>query len=67
MADNMADNMADKLAQARHHLAVANRIVADEGIIDAFGHVSMRHPTEPDRYLDFALVFARGGRGVRHL
>ena len=22
-----------------------------EGIIDAFGHVSMRHPTKPDRYL----------------
>ena len=42
--------MAD-LAQARHDLAVANRIVAHEGIIDAFGHVSMRHPTKPDRYL----------------
>ena len=25
--------------------------VAYEGIIDAFGHVSMRHPTKPDRYL----------------
>ena len=39
------------LAQARHDLAVANRIVSHEGIIDAFGHVSMRHPTKPDRYL----------------
>ncbi len=43
--------MADDLAQARHDLAVANRVVALEGIIDAFGHVSMRHPTKPDRYL----------------
>ena len=43
--------MADNLAQARHELAVANRIVSHEGIIDAFGHVSMRHPTKPDRYL----------------
>jgi HCOMODA/2-hydroxy-3-carboxy-muconic semialdehyde decarboxylase len=43
--------MADNLAQARHDLAVANRVVAYEGIIDAFGHVSMRHPTKPDRYL----------------
>ena len=43
--------MADHLAQARHDLAVANRIVSIEGIIDAFGHVSMRHPTKPDRYL----------------
>ena len=43
--------MADPLAQARHDLAVANRVLAHEGIIDAFGHVSMRHPTKPDRYL----------------
>ena len=43
--------MPDNLAEARHNLAVANRIVSYEGIIDAFGHVSMRHPTKPDRYL----------------
>ncbi len=43
--------MADNLAQARHDLAVANRIVSYEGIIDAFGHVSMRHPARPDRFL----------------
>ena len=43
--------MADPLAKARHDLAVANRVVSYEGIIDAFGHVSMRHPTKPDRYL----------------
>ncbi len=43
--------MADSLAQARQDLAIANRIVSVEGIIDAFGHVSMRHPTKPDRYL----------------
>ena len=43
--------MADPLAQVKHDLAIANRIVSVEGIIDAFGHVSMRHPTKPDRYL----------------
>src|SRR5262245_18337352 len=43
--------MADNLAQAKHDLAVANRVVSHEGIIDAFGHVSMRHPSRPDRYL----------------
>ena len=43
--------MADPLAQARHDIAVANRVVSHEDIIDAFGHVSMRHPTKPDRYL----------------
>src|SRR6185436_17249327 len=49
--ENMPDNLAQVLAQARHNLAVANRIVSYEGIIDAFGHVSMRHPSKPDRYL----------------
>ena len=43
--------MADNLAQARHDLAIANRNVSHEGIIDAFGHVSMRHPTKPERFL----------------
>jgi ribulose-5-phosphate 4-epimerase/fuculose-1-phosphate aldolase len=43
--------MADALAKARLDLAVANRICALEGIIDAFGQVSMRHPTKKDRYL----------------
>jgi HCOMODA/2-hydroxy-3-carboxy-muconic semialdehyde decarboxylase len=43
--------MPDALAQARHDLAVANRICAHEGIIDAFGHLSVRHPHDPERYL----------------
>ena len=30
---------------------VANRILAERGIIDAYGHVSIRHPTDPNRYL----------------
>src|SRR5258707_9066075 len=47
----MPDNPAQTLAQVRHGLAVANRVVSHEGIIDAFGHVSMRHPSRPDRYL----------------
>ncbi len=42
--------MADPLAEARRELALANRMVANEGVIDAFGHVSMRHPDNPNRY-----------------
>ncbi|MCF8476419.1 MAG: class II aldolase/adducin family protein [Pseudolabrys sp.] len=42
--------MATNLAEARIELALANRIVANEGVIDAFGHVSMRHPDNPNRY-----------------
>ena len=43
--------MADPLTEARRELALANRMVANEGVIDAFGHVSMRHPNNPNRYL----------------
>ncbi len=42
--------MANKLTEARIELALANRIVANEGVIDAFGHVSMRHPDNPNHY-----------------
>ncbi len=42
--------MSDKFADLRHELAVANRILAHEGVIDAFGHVSIRHPDDPGRY-----------------
>lgn len=43
--------MANALADAREQLARANRILALEGVLDAFGHVTMRHPTNPGRYL----------------
>lgn len=32
-------------------LAVANRILFREGVLDAFGHVSARHDKRPDRFL----------------
>jgi len=32
-------------------LVIANRILAHEGIVDAYGHVSVRHPRDPKRYL----------------
>ena len=42
--------MPDTFAELRHELAVANRILGHEGVIDAFGHVSIRHPGDPGRY-----------------
>ena len=42
--------MSNRLIDARRELALANQIVAHEGVIDAFGHVSMRHPDNPNRY-----------------
>ena len=35
----------------REDLAAAARILAAEGVVDGFGHVSMRHPKHPERYL----------------
>ena len=32
-------------------LVLANRILANEGVVDAFGHVSVRHPDEPSHYV----------------
>ena len=29
----------------------ANRILADQGILDAFGHVSVRHERNPERFV----------------
>ena len=42
--------MPDSLAELRRDLAVAYRIVANEGILDAFGHISVRNPNNPQRY-----------------
>ena len=32
-------------------LVLANHILADQNVLDGFGHVSVRHPTRLDRYL----------------
>lgn len=32
-------------------LVAANRILADQGVLDGYGHVSVRHPGNPGRYL----------------
>ena len=32
-------------------LAAASRVLVAHGVVDAFGHVSMRHPHAPERYL----------------
>ena len=32
-------------------LVAGNRILADQGVVDGYGHVSVRHPASPQRYL----------------
>jgi len=38
-------------AAAIDDLVLASRILANEGVLDAYGHVSIRHPANPNRYL----------------
>ena len=45
----MADSSA--VAEAISDLVAANRILANEGVLDGFGHVSVRHPAKGDTYL----------------
>ena len=35
----------------KNDLVIASRILANEEICDAFGHISVRHPVDPDRFL----------------
>ena len=43
--------MPEKLNDLIEQLVIANRILDHEGVMDAFGHVSVRHPSDPGRYL----------------
>lgn len=46
---DMAPDTED--AKRSRDLVTANRILADQGILDAFGHVSVRSAANPSRYL----------------
>jgi len=39
------------LSTVMDDLVLASRILADQGVLDSFGHVSVRHPGNPHRYL----------------
>lgn len=39
------------LGQLKEDLVTANRILAQHDVVDSFGHVSVRHPDEPDCFL----------------
>jgi ribulose-5-phosphate 4-epimerase/fuculose-1-phosphate aldolase len=40
-----------KLDFILEELVTANRILASEGVVDSFGHISARHPDNPQHYL----------------
>ena len=47
----IAQPQSDSLATVIADLVTANRILANEGILDGLGHVSVRKPGDPSRFL----------------
>lgn len=41
----------DNLTKTLREVVVANRILARENVVDAYGHVSIRHPDNSERYV----------------
>jgi HCOMODA/2-hydroxy-3-carboxy-muconic semialdehyde decarboxylase len=39
-----------QLDELLRDLVVANRILANENVVDAYGHISVRHPDNPKRF-----------------
>jgi len=54
IAVDVADTAAASVAPSPEivaDLVAANHILFDQGVVDAFGHISVRHDKQPDRFL----------------
>ncbi len=49
--DSGLDSAGPAPASLVADLVAANHVLYDQGVVDAFGHVSVRHPARPDRFL----------------
>jgi ribulose-5-phosphate 4-epimerase/fuculose-1-phosphate aldolase len=47
----MSNVASETVSSAIRELVDANHILFDQGVVDGFGHVSVRHPERPDRFL----------------
>jgi ribulose-5-phosphate 4-epimerase/fuculose-1-phosphate aldolase len=47
----MSEKISEAVSSTIRELVDANHILFDQGVVDGFGHVSVRHPTRPDRFL----------------
>ena len=47
----MSAAASETVASLIRELVDANHILFDQGVVDGFGHVSVRHPDRPDRFL----------------
>jgi HCOMODA/2-hydroxy-3-carboxy-muconic semialdehyde decarboxylase len=50
---------ADLNPAVARDLVAANRILAHHGVLDSFGHVSVRDPRNPERYLQMQAIAPR--------
>jgi ribulose-5-phosphate 4-epimerase/fuculose-1-phosphate aldolase len=50
-SDTPASAQSSDLKTLTDDLVAANRILYRQGVVDGFGHVSVRHPNQPDRFL----------------
>ena len=47
----MSDKASEVVTSTIRELVDANHILFDQGVVDGFGHVSVRHPDRNDRFL----------------
>jgi ribulose-5-phosphate 4-epimerase/fuculose-1-phosphate aldolase len=47
----MSEKASEAVSSTIRELVDANHILYDQGVVDGFGHVSVRHPDRPDRFL----------------
>lgn len=48
--DSNLPSARDGLGELLSQLVTANHILFERGVLDAFGHISVRHPLQPNRY-----------------
>jgi len=53
------------MIEALEDLVAANRVLAAHGVIDAYGHVSLRSPRDPNRYFVARAVAPETARSSR--
>ena len=56
---SLGPGYADFDPQAALDLVAANHILAQNGVLDSFGHVSIRDPRDPNRYLQMQAIAPR--------
>ena len=68
-ADPLPTSAGPADAALLEDLVAANRILVDQGVLDGFGHVSVRHPKDPSRFLmsrSLAPALATPGDIIEH-